>query len=194
GRPPDPHLHQDRRRRHHRPRRHEPHVQDRGAPRCVRRRGRGQQLARRGAGARGPRSRGRRRAAGGAERPVRPRGRPVHSGGARSRLPAAARDRGLHRAARGALRRLQRPPGQARQLHPARRHPCGRAAARLAHRGAPRRAVDVGAARGRAGEHEPRAGALPQPPVGPAVHPVADRQPRRRRPVAARRRPAGLRL
>ena len=36
--------------------------------------------------------------------------------------------------------------------------------------------------------HQPGAGALPQPAVGPAVHPVADRQPGRRRPVAAGRR------
>ena len=124
----------------------------------------------------------------GAERPVRRRRRPVHAGRAGPGVPAAARDAGVHRAARGGLRRVQRPAGEAVELHPPGRHAGGGAAARRPHRRPPGGALDLGAARGRAGPHRQRAGALPQPALGPAVHPVPGGEPRRRRAVAARRR------
>ncbi|CAA9328157.1 MAG: ATP:Cob(I)alamin adenosyltransferase, partial [uncultured Frankineae bacterium] len=194
GRPLDPHLHQDRRRRHHGPRRSEPHRQDGGAARRVRRRGRGQQLSRGRSRARRPGRRRRRGPARRAERPVRPRRRPVHARGAGPGLPAAAGHPRLHGPARAGVRRVQRPVGEAGQLHPARGHPGRGAAARLPHRGAPRGTLHVGAARGRAGPHVARARALPESPVGPAVHPVARGEPGRRRAVDAGRRTSGHRL
>ena len=109
GRPPDPHLHEDRRRRQHRPRRHEPGAQDEHPAGRVRRRRRGQQRDRRGARAR--RSRPTR------SPPCCAACRTTCSTSAptcaprspRPAVPAAARDAGLHRAARAGLRHLQRP-------------------------------------------------------------------------------------
>ena len=103
-------------------------------------------------------------------------------------VPAAAGDRGLHRAARGGLRRVQRGAAEAGQLHPARAAPRPR-------RCCTRRGWSSGgpsAACGRCWRptrERTNAGdrALPQPAVGPAVHPGAGGQPRRRRAVGARR-------
>ena len=60
------------------------------------------------------------------ERLVRRRGGPVHPGGARPAVPAAARHRRLRRPPRGVVRRVQRRPAEAVQLHPARRAPPAR--------------------------------------------------------------------
>ena len=54
------------------------------------------------------------------------------------------------------MRRVQRRPAEARQLHPARRHAGRRAAAPGAHARPPRRAQRLGAVRGRPGAHQPR--------------------------------------
>ena len=133
------------------------------------------------------RRRGRRPAAQRPERPVRRRRRPVHAGRAGPGVPAAADHRGLHRAARGGLRRVQRGAAEAGQLHPARRHAGRRAAAP----GPRRSSGGPSAAPGRCWPPTPSAPtrdrALPQPAVGPAVHPGPRRQPRRRRAVGARR-------
>ena len=88
----------------------------------------------------------------------------------------------------GALvRRVQRTPGQAGLVHPAGRYAGGGAAARRAHRVPAGGAAGLGADRGRPGPHEPPGGQVPQPALGPALHPVPDRQPGRRREVGPRR-------
>ena len=80
----------------------------------------------------------------------------------------------------GLVRRVQRRPAQAGQLHPARRHARRRAAAPGPHAGPPGRAQRVGALRGRSRGHQPAGAALPEPALGPAVHP----RPRARTPTA----------
>ena len=137
-------------------------------------------------------------AAPGAERPVRRRRGPVQPDRREPEVPAAAGDRGVRHPSRGLVRRVQRGPAEARLVHPAGRHARGRVPARGADGHAPRRALGLGPAGGRRRAHEPADGALPQPALGPAVHPGSRREPGRRRPVAPGRamdagtcRPAG---
>ena len=113
-RQPDPHLHKARRRRRDPPRRHEPRLQARPARGGLRHRRRAERDARRRAAAARAPAELRRVAAPRAERPARPRRRPV---GARSpegdALRQAERERlrigaRLHRVARARLRRGQR--------------------------------------------------------------------------------------
>ncbi|CAG7607352.1 ATP:Cob(I)alamin adenosyltransferase [Actinacidiphila bryophytorum] len=185
-----PHLHPHRRRRHDRARRHEPYAQDRHQDRRVRRHQRGQRGHRRRPGARrsgrgrvsrpGPR----------AERPLR-RGRgPGHPRGARPEVPPAAGRAVLRGPPGGRLRQLPRRAGEAAQLHPARRHRGGGAAAPGLYGRAPRRALHVGGARRARRRHEPADGHVSQPALGPAVHPGEDgEQGPRRRAVGAGREP-----
>ena len=90
--------------------------------------------------------------------------------GRRARAPARAAR--ADRVARGGLRRGQRRPAAAEVLRAARRHARRRPPARLPHRLPPRRAArDRGRRRA-----QPRVRALPQPPLGPALHPLPRRQ------------------
>ena len=73
-----------------------------------------------------------------AERPVRRRRRPRDPRRGRAGVPAAARAAGVRRPPRGLVRRVQRAARGAPLVHPARRHPRRRAAARVPHRGPPR--------------------------------------------------------
>ena len=189
GRPPDPHLHQDRRRRDDRARRHEPGPQDQRPAGGVRRRGRGQQRDRRRAGPR-------------RARPSRSpsccdRCRTTCSTSAPTCAPRSCRTRSTRRC--GCCRST--PRGSRRPATPTTRScpscaasscRAGRATAALLHvaRTVVRRAerVGLGAARGRAGHDQRGDRPLPQPALRPAVHPLACRQPRRRRHVAAGRR------
>ena len=145
----DAHLHPYRRPGHDRPRRHEPHRQDRSADRRVRRRQRGQRGDRHG-------DRAGRPAGGGREVLVRVQndlfdvGADLcHPGRGEPGVPAAAGRAVLHRQAGGGLRPLQlERAGEAAQLHPPRRHPGRGAAAPGLHGRTPRRALDVGGAGG----------------------------------------------
>ncbi|CAA9440862.1 MAG: ATP:Cob(I)alamin adenosyltransferase, partial [uncultured Pseudonocardia sp.] len=186
GRAPHQDLHEDRRRRNDGARGHEPGPQDRRPTRGLRRHGRGERCDRRRRDGRRARRRRPRAARAGPERPVR-RGRgPVHTDRARPGVPAAARHRGLRDAAGGLVRRVQLRAAQARLVHPARGHPRGGAPARRPHGDPARRALGLGTAGGRRRADQPADGALPQPVVGPAVHPRPGGQPRRRRPLAPR--------
>ena len=116
----------------------------------------------------------------GAERPARPRRGPVGAGAPRSARPeATARARAcasttdLHDLARGGLRRGQRDARAAALVRDPRRHAGGSAPAPRPHRLPARRAARDRRRRG----GQPRGGALPQPPLGPAVHPQPRRQP-----------------
>ena len=113
------------------------------------------------------------------ERPLRLRRRPVRSRRRRARAPAP--EARADDVARGGVRRGQRDARAAEVLRPAGRQRRRRAAARLPHGLPPRRAPRA-ARRGR----KPRGRALPQPPVGPALHPQPRRQRRRRAPLGAR--------
>ena len=73
-------------------------------------------------------------------------------------------------------------------VHPARRDVRGRAAASGAHGGPAGRAERLGAAAGRSRPQQSAGGDLPEPAVGPAVHPGQGGEPGRRRDVGARRR------
>ena len=91
---------------------------------------------------------------------------------ARRRPRAVAPGAGADRVARAGVRRGQRRAAEPEVVRAARRHGAGRAAARLPHRLPARRAAHDRLRRG--GQRRVRA--LPQPPVGPPVHPVARRQ------------------
>ena len=115
--------------------------------------------------------------------------RPVHAGGARPGLPAAAHHRCRRRTARGGVRRAT-----TRGSRSCRRSSCpaGPRARRCCIRCARSCAAPSGR-RGRCSKPSPERtnrtpGALPQPAERPDVHPGPDRQPGRRRAVAARRR------
>ena len=117
----------------------------------------------------------RRLAAADPERPLRRRRR--HLGPARRRPLAAAGRARADGVARAGLRRGQRRPAEAAVVRAPGRDAGGRAAARLPHGLPARRAAhDRLRRRGQRGVR-----ALPQPALGPAVHPLARRQPRRRR-------------
>ena len=178
--PAHPHLHEDRRRRPDAPRRHEPGREDRSPAGRLRRRRRDQQRARRRARRSATAaSRDRRPAAQHPERPVRRRRRPVHPGRRRTRstrrcaITAAYTER-----LEAACDEYNDRAAEADQLHPARRHAGRGAAAPGPRRRPPGRAQRLGAARRRRRAHERRDGPLPQPALGPAVHPGPQRRTR----------------
>ena len=171
---------QARRRRRDAPRRYEPGVEAASPRRGLRDRRRAQRHDRRGpARARAARPL-RRVAAARPERPARRRRRPVgartrsRGGGRGGHARAAARRPRLHELARAGVRRGQRDARAAALVRDPRRHPGGGAAARVPDRLPPRRATRDRRRRG----GQPRGGALPEPPLGPAVHPQPRRQPR----------------
>ncbi len=109
-------------------------------------------------------------------------------------VPAAADRAGVRRPARGVVRPVQRVAAEPALVHPERRHPRRRAAARRPHRHPARRAVGLGGPRGARRDDEPARDHLPEPALRPAVHPGPARQPRAgRRAVGAGRRAVALR-
>src|SRR3954467_13252633 len=101
-----------------------------------------------------------------AERAVRRRRGPVGAARPRRGAAAAARDGRVRRVARAGLRRGQRDARAAEVLRAAGRDARGRAPARVPH-GLPAR----GAPRAARRERQPRGHPLPQPALGPPVHP-----------------------
>ena len=95
---------------------------------------------------------------------------------------------GLRHPTRGLVRRVQCRSAGAEFVHPARRYAARGAAARRPDGHPPRRTLGLVGGAGASGRHQRAAGQIPQPALGPAVHPVAARQPGRRRAVAPRRR------
>ena len=135
----------------------------------------------------------RRLAAPRAERPARPRRRPLGARAARGRLRrrqerarAAAHRPRLHGVARAGLRRGQRDARAAALVRDPRRHARLRAPARLPHGLPPRRAPRDRRRRG----DQPRGRALPEPALGPALHPRPRRQPRPTSPSGVQSRPS----
>ena len=186
GRSSHPHLHQDRRRRHDRARRHVAGAQDRSARGRVRRLRRDERGARRGARARRAARADRRRAAG------------------RSRTTCST---SAPTCARPSVPDPEYPPLRVEESYVTRLEgwcdefnadlpkldsfilPGGTPGAALLHqaRTLARRAERSAwaALRGRPRGHQPAGDAVPEPALRPAVHPRPVRQPRRRRQVGA---------